>query len=105
MGERRGKGEDSISFEHADAYRVPPRPRCRNALRELRADAAIGITKAPPVNYTVRTGSPEEPSTQDRRQLEQAADEVPQTKVPCRRLASDRPFWLLLSHRGERGAG
>jgi len=86
MTERRGKGEDSIYFEHAgpcrDAgrhrncpgrwraevclgYRPggtrlrrrvsgPTKAAVLEALKELRADAALGISKAPPAHYTAR---------------------------------------------------
>jgi len=86
MAERRGKGEDSIYFEHAGACRDTGRHRtCAGrwrgevclgygpggrrqrrrvsgptkaavlaALKDLRADAALGISKAPPARYTVR---------------------------------------------------
>jgi len=86
MAERRGKGEDSIYFEHAGACRDTGRHRnCPGRwrgevclgygpggrrrrrrvsgptkaavlalLKDLRADTALGISKAPPSHYTVR---------------------------------------------------
>ena len=86
MAERRGKGQDSIYFEHDGACRdVNRHRRCpgrwraeiclgygpggkrlrrrvsgatkaavQDALKEIRADTAVGITKALPANYTVR---------------------------------------------------
>jgi integrase len=86
MAERRGKGEDSIYFEHTGACRDTGRHRnCAGRwrgevclgygpggrrqrrrvsgptkaavlalLKDLRADTALGISKAPPSHYTVR---------------------------------------------------